>query len=178
MVTQPTFTTDSRLLPFLTLLVPPQGDVLETLSSPIKEEILDWRPDWDLAVFLLSQFVPPAIAQGYSSSFKDLDATKKEIAEHYDRGNDWFASFLGETMVYTSGVFGPNDVKVPVDQGQEFKAGGFDDQVLKASQENKMSLICDQLQLKKGETMLDIGCGWGTLARHGAKHYGAKTTGV
>jgi 16S rRNA G1207 methylase RsmC len=41
-----------------------------------------------------------------------------------------------------------------------------------------MCLICDKLQLKKGDTMLDIGCGWGTLARHAAKYYGAKSTGV
>lgn len=146
-----------------------KGDVLETLSSPIKEEILSYRPDADLLLFLLQQFIPAT-----SSSFKNLSATKKEIAEHYDRGNDWFAAFLGETMVYTSGVFGPNDVTL--ESVKENK--GYDGKVLKAAQENKMSLICDKLQLKQGETLLDIGCGWGTLARHAAKYYGAKTTGV
>eukprot|EP00001_Collodictyon_triciliatum_P070427 12484_5 len=39
-------------------------------------------------------------------------------------------------------------------------------------------MICDKLMLQEGESFLDIGCGWGTLVRHAAKHYGAKATGV
>ena len=45
-------------------------------------------------------------------------------------------------------------------------------------QDNKMTLICDKIMLEKGESVLDIGCGWGTLARHAAKEFGAKATGV
>lgn len=45
-------------------------------------------------------------------------------------------------------------------------------------QENKMNLVCEKIQLKEGERMLDIGCGWGTLLAHAAKKYGAKVTGV
>ena len=49
---------------------------------------------------------------------------------------------------------------------------------LEQAQFNKNQTICDKLQLKKGESMLDIGCGWGTLVRHAAREYGAKATGV
>ncbi len=82
------------------------------------------------------------------------------VREHYDRGNDFFGWFLGERMVYTSGFFeNPNQT---VEQGQD----------------NKMNLVCKKLQLKPGERLLDIGCGWGTLTRHAAKYFGADATGV
>ena len=82
------------------------------------------------------------------------------VRNHYDRGNDFFGWFLGERMVYTSAFF--------TDQSQ----------TLEEAQDNKLHMICQKLQLKPGETFLDIGCGWGTLARHAAKHYGVKATGV
>jgi len=63
-------------------------------------------------------------------------------------------------MVYTSAVF----------EGL--------DQSLEVAQDNKMKLICDKLMVKPGETLMDIGCGWGTLLRYSAKHYGAKAVGV
>jgi cyclopropane fatty-acyl-phospholipid synthase-like methyltransferase len=63
-------------------------------------------------------------------------------------------------MVYTCGFF---------KNGKE---------TLEQAQDNKMDLVCDKLMVKPGETMLDIGCGWGTLAMHAAKKFGAKSTGV
>ena len=131
-----------------------KGDMLEVLDKH-RDEFLNYRTTLRQLRWLIEQFFPQT-----SSSFKDKKATKKEIADHYDRGNDFFNAFLGETMVYTSGVY-----------------RGLD-QTLKQAQENKMSLICDKIDLQKGETFLDIGCGWGTLTRHAAKHYGATSTGV
>jgi len=82
------------------------------------------------------------------------------VREHYDRGNDFFGWFLGERMVYTSGFFeNPNET---LEQGQD----------------HKMDLVCKKLQLKPGERLLDIGCGWGTLTRHAARYYGVDGTGV
>jgi cyclopropane fatty-acyl-phospholipid synthase-like methyltransferase len=49
---------------------------------------------------------------------------------------------------------------------------------LEKAQDNKMDLIAHKMQLKPGETLLDIGCGWGTLVTHMAKHYGVDATGV
>ena len=85
---------------------------------------------------------------------------KRIVREHYDRGNDFFGWFLGERMVYTSGFF--------ENPGQS----------LEQAQDNKMELVCRKLQLKPGEHLLDIGCGWGTLTRYAAREYGADATGV
>lgn len=85
---------------------------------------------------------------------------RRIVREHYDRGNDFFGWFLGERMVYTSGFF--------TDPGQ----------TVEQAQDNKMNLVCKKLQLKPGERLLDIGCGWGTLISHAAKYYGVDATGV
>jgi cyclopropane fatty-acyl-phospholipid synthase-like methyltransferase len=86
---------------------------------------------------------------------------KRIVREHYDRGNDFFGWFLGERMVYTSGFF-QNPATETLEQAQD----------------NKLNLVCKKLGLRPGERLLDIGCGWGTLASHAAKHYGVDATGV
>jgi cyclopropane fatty-acyl-phospholipid synthase-like methyltransferase len=79
---------------------------------------------------------------------------------HYNRGNDFFGSFLGDRMIYTSAFFQTlNDT-------------------LEEAQDNKLKMVCEKLQLKAGEKLLDIGCGWGTLVRYAAQTYGADATGV
>jgi sphingolipid C9-methyltransferase len=85
---------------------------------------------------------------------------KRIVREHYDRGDDFFEAFLGERMVYTSAIF--NDEHESLEQAQD----------------NKMNLVCRKLMLRPGDEMLDIGCGWGTLALHAAKNFGAKSTGI
>ena len=85
---------------------------------------------------------------------------KRIVREHYDRGNDFFGWFLGEPMVYTSGFY------------------KTEDETLEQCQANKLNLVCQKLQLKPGDTLLDIGCGWGTLAAHAAKYYGVKSVGI
>ena len=85
---------------------------------------------------------------------------KRIVREHYDRGDDFFEAFLGDRMVYTSAIF--NDEHESLEQAQD----------------NKMNLVCRKLMLRPGDEMLDIGCGWGTLALHAAKTFGAKSTGI
>lgn len=130
-------------------------DVLEVLRDH-RDEFVNYKLTFAVFRFLVMQALPV----DENSSMKSLSATKKEIAEHYDRGNDWFEAFLGPRMCYTSGVY----------EGL--------DQSLEVAQDNKMSLLCDKLMLKSNETILDIGCGWGTLICHAAKNYGAKSVGV
>jgi cyclopropane fatty-acyl-phospholipid synthase-like methyltransferase len=82
------------------------------------------------------------------------------VRDHYDRGDDFFAAFLGERMVYTAGIF------------------KNENETLEQSQDNKLNLVCKKLMLRPEDELLDIGCGWGTLALHAAKHHGARARGV
>jgi cyclopropane-fatty-acyl-phospholipid synthase len=83
-----------------------------------------------------------------------------DIPFHYDISNAFYQLFLDERMVYTCAYF----------------AEWHDD--LDRAQFDKIDMICRKLRLKPGETMLDIGCGWGALLIHAAKHYGVKGHGV
>lgn len=103
--------------------------------------------------FLFGQFIPQVTIHS-----KKQD--ERVIRDHYDRGNDFFGSFLGDRMIYTSAFF---------------KTGNED---LETAQDQKLDLVCQKMQLKKGERLLDIGCGWGTLAAHSAKYYGTDSTGI
>src|ERR1043166_5208173 len=82
------------------------------------------------------------------------------VRDHYDRGDDFFEAFLGDRMVYTSGIF------------------TSEKQTLEQAQDDKIDLVCSKLMLKPGERLLDIGCGWGTLPMRAAKVWGADATGV
>lgn len=103
--------------------------------------------------YFVSKFVPELVVHS-----KNLD--EKLVRWHYDRGDDFFAAFLGPRMVYTSGFF------------------THPAQTVEQAQDQKLDLVCQKLMIKPGERVLDIGCGWGTLAMHTAKHYGADATGV
>jgi len=103
--------------------------------------------------YFLTKFVPEFAV--HSKSYDE-----KLVRGHYDRGDDFFAAFLGPRMVYTSGFF--------TDPGQ----------TVEEAQDQKMELVCRKLMLKPGETFLDIGCGWGTLVRYAVEHYGVRATGV
>jgi sphingolipid C9-methyltransferase len=105
--------------------------------------------------FFVTRFIPEVAIHSKAQD-------ERIVREHYDRGNDFFEAFLGERMVYTCGLFR---------EGPEHES-------LEESQDNKMNLVCQKLLLKPGQQMLDIGCGWGTLARHAAKHYGVDATGI
>jgi len=103
--------------------------------------------------FVLGQFIPQV-------TIHSAKQDERVIRDHYDRGNDFFGGFLGDRMIYTSAFF---------------KTG---DETLEQAQDNKLDLVCQKLQIKEGDRLLDIGCGWGTLAAHAAKYYGADATGI
>lgn len=103
--------------------------------------------------FFFTRFIPEAAIHS-----KKQD--ERIVREHYDRGDDFFEAFLGDRMVYTSAFF------------------HHPGETLEDAQDNKLDLVCDKLMVKPGDEMLDIGCGWGTLAMHAAKNFGARTTGI
>ena len=93
------------------------------------------------------------------------------ISHHYDVGNDFYASVLGASMVYSCAVW-PEDG--PLDSGgPDALQEGLD-----AAQEAKLDLVCRKLGLAPGMRVLDVGCGWGSFALHAAARYGVAVVGV
>jgi len=82
------------------------------------------------------------------------------ISYHYDQSNEFYALFLDPLMVYTCAYYRDPDGK------------------LEQAQADKLDLVCRKLRLQPGETLLDIGCGWGSLAIWAAQHYGVRSHGV
>ncbi|EGS9999889.1 class I SAM-dependent methyltransferase [Clostridium perfringens] len=89
-----------------------------------------------------------------------LIKSKKDIAHHYDIGNDFYSLWLDKTMSYSCGYF-----KNPTD-------------TLYDAQMNKIHHILKKLNLKEGQHLLDIGCGWGYLIIEAAKLYKVKALGI
>ncbi len=87
-------------------------------------------------------------------------ASKEDIHSHYDIGNDFYNLWLDDTLTYSCAYF-----KTPEDS-------------LEVAQLNKVRHILNKLNMKPGDTLLDIGCGWGTLIYTAAKEYGVKATGI
>lgn len=85
---------------------------------------------------------------------------KKDIAHHYDVSNAFYQLWLDKEMVYSCGYF--HDWSDDLDKVQV----------------QKIDMVCRKLRLKPGESVLDIGCGWGAFACHAAQHYGVKVHGV
>ncbi|HEY7864772.1 MAG TPA: cyclopropane-fatty-acyl-phospholipid synthase family protein [Psychromonas sp.] len=84
--------------------------------------------------------------------------SKKNIVAHYDLGNDLYEQFLDKEMLYSSAIYPSSDAS------------------LEEAQLHKLKTICERLELKQGETLLEIGTGWGALAIYAAQHYGVKVT--
>jgi cyclopropane fatty-acyl-phospholipid synthase-like methyltransferase len=89
-----------------------------------------------------------------------LRADREDVAPNYDRGNDFYRWFLGDSMVYTSGLF----------QDPE--------ETLEVAQARKLETVCRYVQMQPGDRHLDIGCGWGGLLAHAARQHGTHSTGV
>ena len=89
-----------------------------------------------------------------------LGRARRNIAYHYDLGNELFAAMLDETMTYSCAVF------------------EREDEALADAQLRKLRRVCDKLGLGPGDHLLEIGCGWGSFARVAAGEYGARVTGL
>jgi cyclopropane-fatty-acyl-phospholipid synthase len=82
------------------------------------------------------------------------------ISHHYDVSNHFYRLVLGPSMAYTCAVYPEPDA------------------TLEAAQAEKFDLVCRKLDLKPGQRLLDVGCGWGGMVRHAAKEYGVRALGV
>lgn len=91
----------------------------------------------------------------------DEQESASDVQSHYDVGNDFYKLWLDDTMTYSCAYF---------------TNGNHDD--LTTAQMAKVHHIINKLNPQPGKTLLDIGCGWGTLMLTAAKEYGLKVTGV
>jgi cyclopropane-fatty-acyl-phospholipid synthase len=85
-----------------------------------------------------------------------LRGSRSHIHHHYDLSNDFYRLWLDERMLYTCAYFPRPEAS------------------LEAAQEAKLEMVCRKLRLQPGETVLEVGCGWGALAIYMAQHYGVR----
>ncbi|WP_031013628.1 SAM-dependent methyltransferase [Streptomyces sp. NRRL F-5727] len=103
---------------------------------------------------------PPAEeVRGRSGGRHSRRRDKQAISHHYDVGNDFYALVLGPSMVYSCAYWTA-------------------DGTLEDAQRDKLDLIARKLALKEGDRLLDVGCGWGSMAIHAARAYGARVVGI
>ena len=84
--------------------------------------------------------------------------SRRNIAAHYDLGNDFFRLFLDENLMYSSAVF------------------AHADETLETASQRKLDRICRKLALSANDRVIEIGSGWGGFALHAARHYGCRVT--
>jgi cyclopropane-fatty-acyl-phospholipid synthase len=89
-----------------------------------------------------------------------IERDRRSVRHHYDLSNDFFALFLDRSMTYSCAFF------------------SRDGSSLEAAQSAKLALTCAKLDLRSGERVLDVGCGWGSFAIHAAREHGVSVTGI
>ena len=130
----------------------------------------DWRNKFRLAGLLValperngrwtmrraaSQLIPRIRGKRHS-----LERDRRAVTLHYDVSNDFYRLWLDQRMVYSCAYF--------TSQSEE----------LDVAQERKLDYLCRKLRLRPGQRLLDIGCGWGALVIHAAKHFGVRAKGL
>lgn len=94
----------------------------------------------------------------HASRRNTREGSRRNIAEHYDLGNDFFSTFLSSDMMYSSALWSD------------------DSDTLERASTRKLDVICQKLGLRPGLRVVEIGTGWGGFAIHAAKHYGCHVT--
>ncbi|MDI3386658.1 cyclopropane-fatty-acyl-phospholipid synthase family protein [Streptomyces sp. B-S-A8] len=114
-----------------------------------------------LAGPLLLPPAPPAEEVGRRSGpLHTKIRDRQAISHHYDVGNDFYELVLGPSMVYSCAYWESPE------------------STLEDAQRDKLELICRKLELRPGQRLLDVGCGWGSLAVHAAREHGVQVVGV
>jgi cyclopropane-fatty-acyl-phospholipid synthase len=148
-----------------------EGDLYAALSFP---DELPSRPDLHLDRRALARLAGPLLRLGVLGlpaapppeearlwGFRhSLHRDRNAVSHHYDVGNDFYRLLLGPSLVYSCAYF-PEPAAT-----------------LEQAQEAKLDLVCRKLGLQSGMRLLDVGCGWGSLALHAAARYGVSVTAV
>ena len=109
---------------------------------------------------IISQASQVLLKAWYKSRKNSVNGSRKNIAEHYDLSNDFFKLFLDPSMMYSSAMF--KDAEMTLAQASDYKK----------------EIICQKLQLKPLDHVVEIGSGWGGFAIYAAQHYGCKVTTI
>jgi cyclopropane-fatty-acyl-phospholipid synthase len=144
-----------------------EGDV--EAGFGLADYIIDRRPSlleklrWGIYLLSLPGQERPGSLRRQSGLKGAVHSKKRDslaVTYHYNVSNDFYRLWLDQQMVYSCAYFTtPNES-------------------LEKAQQHKLDYICRKLRLKKGERLLDIGCGWGGLIIHAARHYGVKAHGI
>jgi len=105
-----------------------------------------------------SVFVKLALKIAHRFNRNTYKGSQLNIAAHYDLGNEFFQLFLDPTMMYSSALFSDKSASLEV------------------ASETKLDELCQQLELKSDDHLLEIGTGWGGMAIHAAKNFGCRVT--
>ncbi|EEF33544.1 uncharacterized protein LOC8263737 [Ricinus communis] len=124
------------------------------------ESELNKRKGWWTPMLFTASIASAKFFFRHVSRQNSLTQARRNISRHYDLSNDLFSLFLDETMTYSSAVF------------------KTEDEDLKAAQMRKISLLIGKARINKEHEILEIGCGWGTLAIEVVKRTGCKYTGI
>src|SRR4051795_10750522 len=104
---------------------------------------------------------PPPKAEMHLRGRKHTPKRDREaVRHHYDVGNEFFSLFLDESMTYSCAIFS---------RGAKSLA---------AAQDTKLELVCTKLDLRPGQRVLDVGCGWGSFVMHAAQRHGVEAVGI
>jgi cyclopropane-fatty-acyl-phospholipid synthase len=103
---------------------------------------------------------PPASEARLAGRLHTRGRDRAAIAHHYDLSNDFYRLLLDDHMAYSSAYF------------------THDGQSLVDAQAAKLDLVCRKLELREGQRLLDVGCGWGSMILYAARNYGVRATGI
>ncbi|MET9440899.1 cyclopropane-fatty-acyl-phospholipid synthase family protein [Streptomyces sp. NPDC006610] len=106
---------------------------------------------------------PPEEVRRRRARLHTRHTDRRAVSHHYDVGNDFYELVLGPSMVYSCAYW-------PAPES----AGG----TLETAQRDKLELVARKLALKPGHRLLDVGCGWGSMAVHAAREHGAHVVGI
>jgi cyclopropane-fatty-acyl-phospholipid synthase len=130
----------------------PLHDRLGALLAVLRLQVIN--RNWD------SAHARRAALRARSVRTHSKSENRSAIQFHYDVSNEFYALWLGESMVYSCAYFAQPHAE------------------LEQAQHAKLDHICRKLLLKPGDSFLDVGCGWGALVIHAAKHYGVQAHGI
>ncbi|XP_020222395.1 uncharacterized protein LOC109804891 [Cajanus cajan] len=134
--------------------------ILKTNSDSNRSNSKLKNKRWWTPVFFTATLASAKFFMNHVSRRNTLTQARRNISRHYDLSNEFFAIFLDETMTYSCAVFKDKD------------------EDLKDAQKRKMSLLIEKARIDKTHEILDIGCGWGSLAIEVVKQTGCKYTGI